>query len=142
MLTNWKDSKLIKREGEILSRIFGDKMDITQINQLISDLENVEPSMSNIRNLSALYTVRTNLSKVSVDTVTEELHDILPSYVDYISTKRKYQMHETSLEKVESDIQRLCKEIKEFLLILYRNTDTAEERECIIQMLKSIFENF
>ena len=117
-------------------------MDITQINQLISDLENVEPSMSNIRNLSALYTVRTNLSKVSVDTVTEELHDILPSYVDYISTKRKYQMHETSLEKVESDIQRLCKEIKEFLLILYRNTDTAEERECIIQMLKSIFENF
>ena len=56
-------------------------MDISTINDLIDELENSETSLSNIRNLSALYTVKAHLlGTPNYDTTTKELSDILPSY--------------------------------------------------------------
>ena len=74
-------------------------MKIETLNNMIADLENSEESLSNIRNLSALYMVRNN---INVDKVTNELNDVLPSYMQYVKIKREYQMGETSKEKIAS----------------------------------------
>lgn len=116
-------------------------MDINIINDLIADLEQAEEtSLSNARNLSALYIVRnqmTNKDMIQSD-VTKELHDILPSYKRYIDMKRRYQMQETTKESVLSYMKQLCIEIKEFIRTLYSSTDMPEERTMIQQMLKEI----
>lgn len=114
-------------------------MDITTINGLIDELENTETSLSNIRNLSALYTVKTHmLGTPKFDNTSKELSDIFPSYINYINTKRKYQLHEITDEALYIALQSLCTEIKEFIQALYSGTDTQKERELIIAMIKEI----
>lgn len=115
-------------------------MDIKTINELIRELESSETSLSNIRNLSALYNVRTYLlhNTIKTDNTTKELGDILPSYLGYIDTKRKYQLHEITDEAVYIAMSAVCKEVKEFVQTLYSGTDTPKERELIKQMIKEI----
>lgn len=111
-------------------------MDITLINDMIDELENSDTSLSNIRNLSALYNVKSHMKKE--DNATKELSDILPSYLDYIDTKRGYQLHKTSADEVYTAMQSVCSEIKEFIRALYRGTDTPKEREIIMRMIKEM----
>lgn len=116
-------------------------MDINTINNLIKDIENSETTLSNIRNLSALYNVRNILlnNKEETQTQTEtELKDILPSYLGYINIKRKYQLHKTTNENVIIAMKALCNEIKEFIQTLYSSTDTPQERDIIKEMLKEM----
>ena len=114
-------------------------MDIHIINETIEELENAEPSLSNIRNLSALYNVKSHiLGSPKFDNTSRELSDILPSYIDYIDKKRKYQLHEITDEAVYISLKSVCKEIKEFIQALYSGTDTPKEREMIQQMIKEI----
>ena len=116
-------------------------MDINTINNLIKDTENSETTLSNIRNLSALYNVRNTLlnNKEETQTQTEtELKDILPSYLGYINIKRKYQLHKTTNENVIIAMEALCNEIKEFIQTLYSSTDTPQERDIIKEMLKEM----
>ena len=114
-------------------------LNITTINDLIDELENDNMSLSNIRNLSALYNVKTHLlGSNNYDNTTKELKDILPSYLQYIETKRKYQLHEATDEAVYINMKELCREIKEFIQTLYSGTDTSKEREMLKQMLKEI----
>ena len=116
-------------------------MDINIINNLIEDTENSETTLSNIRNLSALYNVRNILlnNKEETQTQTEtELKDILPSYLGYINIKRKYQLHKTTNENVIIAMKALCTEIKEFIQTLYSSTDTPQERDIIKEMLKEM----
>lgn len=116
-------------------------MDINTINNLIKDTENSETTLSNIRNLSALYNVRNTLlnNKEETQTQTEtELKDILPSYLGYINIKRKYQLHKTTNENVIISMEALCNEIKEFIQTLYSSTDTPQERDIIKEMLKEM----
>lgn len=114
-------------------------MDINTINSLIDELEDSESSLSNIRNLSALYTVKAHLLGTSnYDSTTAELNDILPSYIQYIEAKKSYQMHKTTSKDVCINMQKLCKEIKDFIQTLYSNTDMPEERKLIKQMIKEI----
>lgn len=115
-------------------------MDINTINNLIKDTENSETTLSNIRNLSALYNVRNILlNKEETQTQTEtELKDILPSYLGYINIKRKYQLHKTTNENVIIAMKALCTEIKEFIQTLYSSTDTPQERDIIKEMIKEM----
>lgn len=114
-------------------------MDINTVNALIDELEESDTSLSNIRNLSALYTVKAHLLGTSnYDSTTAELNDILPSYLQYIDAKRDYQMYKTTAKDVCINMQKLCKEIKEFIQTLYSNTDMPEERKIIEQMVKEI----
>lgn len=116
-------------------------MDISVINNLINDFENSDTSLSTIRNLSALYNVKTHLLQSNQDLAnktTKELSDILPSYIQYINAKRRYQLHEITDETVYINMKELCKEIKEFIQALYSGTDTEKERELLKQMIKEI----
>ena len=114
-------------------------MDINTINNLIKDTENSETTLSNIRNLSALYNVRNILLNNKEETRTEtELKDILPSYLGYINIKRKYQLHKTTNDNVIIAMKALCTEIKEFIQTLYSSTDTPQEQEIIKEMLKEM----
>lgn len=114
-------------------------LNISTINDLIDELENGDTSLSNIRNLSALYNVKSHLlGTQTYDSTTKELKDILPSYLQYIETKRKYQLHEISEDAVYVNMESVCQEIKEFIQALYSGTDTPREREILNRMIKEI----
>lgn len=115
-------------------------MDINTINTMIKDLEGSEVTLSNVRNLSALYTVRNNVTEI--DKVTDELNDVLPSYMQYVKVKREYQMGETSKEKIASYLLQVCKEVEDFIHALYSGTDTPEERDVIRQLITNIKRTF
>ena len=117
-------------------------MSVQEINDLIADLEESDSSLSNIRNLSSLYIVRKHLLENSMDNVTNQLDDILPSYIEYVKIKRKYQLNELTEQAVYLSMQQVCKEIKEFLHILYSNTDTPKEREMIRNLIDHLKEAF
>lgn len=104
-------------------------MKIDIINEMIDDLEQAEESLSNVRNLSALYNVRANLlGSTKFDKTAKELNDILPSYNQYIEVKRKYQLKEVTADALYTAFNSLCSEIQEFLHTLYSCTDTEQER--------------
>ena len=114
-------------------------MNLEIINEMIDELEQSEPSLSNVRNLSALYNVRANLLGTNrFDKTSKELSDILPSYLQYIDTKRKYQLHEVSEELLYNNMKELCREIKEFVQMLYSGTDTQTERDILQRTIKEI----
>lgn len=114
-------------------------MDINIINDMIDDLEKAEPSLSNVRNLSALYNVRANLlGTTRFDKTTKELSDILPSYLQYIDIKRKYQLHEVNDEALYLNMKELCREIQEFIRALYSGSDTQKERDMLRQLIKDM----
>ena len=109
------------------------------INDLIDELENGDTSLSNIRNLSALYNVKSHLlGSNRYDNTAKELGDILPSYLQYIDTKRRYQLHEITDELLYINMKELCREIKEFIHALYSGTDTQQERDMLKQLIKEI----
>lgn len=114
-------------------------MNIETINDMIDDLEQAETSLSNIRNLSALYNVRTQiLGTNKFNKTTKELSDILPSYLQYIEIKRKYQLHEVTEDVLYNNMKELCREIKEFIQSLYSGTDTQQERDMLMQVIKDM----
>lgn len=114
-------------------------MNINAINDLIDELENADTSLSNIRNLSALYNVKTHiLGTNQYDSTTKELSDVLPSYLQYINVKRRYQLHEITEDSLYASMKELCKEIKEFIHALYSGTDTPKERELLEQIIKEM----
>lgn len=115
-------------------------MNLNIINELIDDLEKEDASLSNIRNLSALYNVKSHLlGTEKYDSTVKELKDILPSYLSYVDIKKQYQLHKLPEQELYSAMEILCKEIKEFLLMLFSSTDTEAERKflhIIIEELK------
>lgn len=113
------------------------------INELIDDLEQSDTSLSTVRNLSALYNVKSHiLGTKNYDTITKELSDVLPSYLLYINLKKKYQLHEINEEAVYASMKDLCKEIKEFIQTLFSGTDTEQERTLIKSFIKELIEAF
>lgn len=116
-------------------------MNIKDIDKEISTLENSVYSLSNVRNLSALYNVREHLSNAiqsKPDALQRELDDILPQYRLYCDIKRQYQLGKTSEEDVIRAMRNVCKEIYEFLLLLYQNTDMSIERKQLKSMLNDL----
>ena len=108
---------------------------------MISELENnEETSLSNIRNLSALYNVKAHIIETQKDKTTKELNDILPSYLIYVDTKRRYQLKEITETNVLLQLGNVCHEIQEFMQTLYSGTDTPEERRIIQDLIKNLKE--
>ena len=106
-------------------------MNMKEITNTIEELENGNTTYDNCIKLSALYTVRDNLKS---DT-RKELDDILPQFKMYAAVKEKYQLGELHKEDLEFAIHSLCRDIEEFLEVLYHNTELPEERTSIHDML-------
>ena len=141
VLKNFKDNFIMG--GYIPPYFMEIIMDIKMINDLIDELEQEDLSLSNIRNLSALYTVKKQiLGNISFDNVVKELNDILPSYEQYINIKRKYQMRETTINNVETELKNVCREIKEFIQTLYSGTDDNSERILIKNLVEELRKTF
>lgn len=119
-------------------------MDLNKINDMIDELETSEPSFSNIRNLASLYIVKSHLlgDKNYSNTNVKELDDILPSYLQYLETKRKYQLHEINEDSVIIHLNQVCKELNDFLHLLYSSTDTAKERTILNNFIEKLKEAF
>lgn len=115
-------------------------MNLDEIDNTISSLEKSETTFSNCERLAHLYVVREHLS--NIDKVVSEYNDILPSYKKYCEVKAKFQRNEISESCVGKYMSRVCQEIYEFLLILYNNTDTQDERDNIKTMLYNIQNRF
>lgn len=116
-------------------------LSISTINDLINDFENGDTSLSNIRNLSALYNVKSHLlGSNKFDRTAKELNDILPSYINYTDAKRKYQLKEITETNVLLQLGNVCQEIKEFISTLYHSTDTPEERKIIKTLVSQLKE--
>ena len=111
----------------------------SEVNDAIKELQESSLTLSNARNLSALINVRDYLQNVTQsvpDSLERELNDILPQYKEYCAVKRQYQLGRATDDSVVASMRLVCKEVKEFLLILYQNTDTQIERNMIKRMLK------
>ena len=113
-------------------------MNLAEVNEAINELRNSCLTLSNARNLSALINVRDylqNATQRKPDSLERELNDILPQYKEYCAVKRQYQLGRATDDLVVASMRLVCKEVKEFLLILYQNTDTKIERNMIKRML-------
>ncbi len=122
-------------------------MDLDLINNTIEELENSDTTFINCQNLASLYAVRENYKLRSSlltedEAVAKELSDLFPQYRKYREIKRKYQLNELSEKAVTSSMELLCKELQEFLMILYRNSDLPEERKSIKCTLDSVISEY
>lgn len=96
-------------------------LDLEEINNTISELENGETTFDTCIKLAALYTVRDKQSE-SVSEVEKELDDILPAYRKYVDVLKAYQMGNSSDSALLDCMQLLCQEIQEFIISLYSST--------------------
>ena len=119
-------------------------MELNKLNEMIDELETSEPSFSNIRNLSSLYIVKSHLLGDTnyLNATVKELNDILPSYLQYLDTKRRYQLHEINEDSIAIQLNQVCKELNDFLHLLYSSTDTTNERAVLNNFIENLKETF
>ena len=118
-------------------------MNLVEVNKEINELLNSPLTLSNARNLSALIVVQSYLQNAiqsEPDSLKQELNDILPRYKEYCEVKQRYQRNQASDDELIIALRRVCKEVKEFLLILYQNTDLQIERTMIKNMVSEVRE--
>ena len=117
-------------------------MDIQAIQDNITELENDDTTVDNVKELALLYIVRDNFKKSlksnGNDKIIEEYNDILPQYRRYIEIKKEYQLGNISEKPVERAIKQVCKEICEFIHTMYISTDMPAERTYIKEMLENL----
>lgn len=113
-------------------------MDIKLINDAIYTLERSDTTLETIADLANLYIVQ---ERLQVNTVKQELDDILPAYSEYINIKKDYQMGKVSEGAVIKAIKSVCTEIQEFISTLYNCTDMNKERKIIKETTTFIYEN-
>lgn len=120
-------------------------MDIIAINDAIDSLENSDTTVENVAELASLYICRSNLEtglKSTIDDIKQEYEDILPYYLKYRDIKRRYQRNEAIDSEVIQGIKDVCRELKEFIDILYQCTDMNKERLCIKDMIHSLAKKY
>ena len=114
-------------------------LDLEEISNTIEELESGTTTFDNCIKLASLYIVRENLNNVNLtanfnessvvnDEVVKELNDIFPQYHEYVETKRMYQLKQTTHEAVVEKLGYVCKELEEFVNVLYSSTESPEER--------------
>lgn len=110
---------------------------LDEIHDAIEEIEERGVTFQNCERLAALYTIVDHqLNKVNP--VIQEYSDILPSYQLYCRIKRKYELKEVTDEALRVAAKTLCDEIKDFLLVLYGNTNTDLERAELKKLLNSL----
>ena len=115
-------------------------MDISLIDRTIEELEDSDTTFPNCADLASLYIVRNFYKPKSYSSVESELNDIAPSYKKYCDIKRKYQLNEITYDHVINSMRNVCREISEFIMTLYSNTESREERELLTNLLVSLSE--
>ena len=115
-------------------------LDINEIQNTIKQLEDGDTTFDACIKLASLYIVADRLN-VS-DEVESELSDILPAYQIYKEVKRRYQMNDTTFDKVLSSLAILSQEIDEFIDTLYTGTDDVKERHIIEETLSKLSRNY
>lgn len=121
-------------------------MNMPDILKAIYELENAETTFSNCEKLAHLYIIRqmhidglkTMVEPLPADQIKRELSDIFPYYEKYCDAKKQYQLNHTDKENVLNTLQSLCREVLEFIQVLYSNTDMPEERHIIVEILNNI----
>lgn len=116
-------------------------MDIKIVEEMIEELEDSDTTYANVTDLASLYTVRDKLTQPT-DGITKELNDILPAYTAYKEVKRNYQLNGIDKSKVIQQMEFVCKELKDFVGILYSSSDLSEERELILNTIKQLDNKF
>ena len=99
-------------------------------------------SKGNITAMNAAIEAMRRSNMKPKDIARKELDDILPSYIDYIGSKRKSAMTLISDEYTCINMQRLCKEIKDFIQSLYTGTSSDAERNVIKKLIADLKEAF
>ena len=122
-------------------------LSLDEIDGMITELENTLQSFTDLQRLADLYIIKdaqkkrlTSLANTN-DATLQELNDILPQFKNYCMIKKRYQLNELPKQTVIYAMKDVCKELNEFVHILYSNTDTPEERteiENFIQNLNSL----
>ena len=128
-------------------------VNIDEIRATIAELENSDTTFENCHKLADLYIVdmfyhsrsknATEINLVSLTateerTIEQELNDLFPYYKKYADTKRKYQLGQLPETLLQKDLENLCREIEEFLHILYNNTHTKEERTTLKNLISNL----
>lgn len=120
-------------------------MDLYLIDSTIDELEQGETTFANCEKLASLYIIKEHFKQYPpvlrglYDEIEDELNDIAPQYRTYCEIKREYQLGKTTKEAVIKSIKGVCKEIEEFLQLLYSNTDMPEEREQLKLFINKIY---
>ena len=117
-------------------------LNLEEINNTIEQLENGDTTFDACIKLASLYVVKEHISNKSVDTVINELNDIMPAYIQYKKIKREYQLGNIVETAVINQISRVCNEISEFISTLYSGTDIPVERDIIISMLSDLSKQY
>lgn len=119
-------------------------LDLKLIETTIKELEAEGTNFMNCEKLSHLYICRDNLLKSlePVDEVQRELDDILPYYTRYREIKKRYQLNQALDIEVIQGIKDVCKELKEFIEVIYSNTDMNKERVCIKEMIRELAQKY
>ena len=76
--------------------------------------------------------------KCSID---KEYADIQPRYHEYCDVKREYQQNNIPVSALETSVVYLCKEIKEFMQVLYSNSDTEFEKTAFENVLREMLDS-
>lgn len=113
-------------------------MGIAEIEQGIEELKNSGTTYQNCAKLADLITCMEYFKRTDKDAVIAEYGDILPAYRAYSKTKKQYQMKEIGEQNLIVSMQAVCKEVQEFILSLYQNTEAPQERQDIIKMIDSL----
>jgi len=120
-------------------------MDLYLIDSTIDELERGDTTFVNCERLASLYIIKEHYQKYPLvlrglyDEVEEELNDIAPQYKSYCEIKRDYQLGKTTKEAVIKAMHGVCKEIEDFIQLLYSSTDMPEERDELKQLINKIY---
>ena len=119
-------------------------LSLDEIDGMITELENTLQSFTDLQRLADLYIIKdaqkSRLNSI-VDTsnvTLQELNDILPQFKNYCMIKKRYQLNELPKQTVVYAMKDVCKELNEFVHILYSNTDMQEEREEIKNLIANL----
>ena len=111
----------------------------------IQEMKAREPTPQNMRDVALLelwvYSKKDDSRStpiVSNMEIVKETKEILPAYFLYTDYKKKYQLKEVTEEKMLDSLKALTNELLDLINIIYRNTDTIEERNLIKQLLSKI----
>lgn len=116
-------------------------MNIQEINNTITELENGDTTFASCQKLASLYIVKEHLQNAENKTdniVVKEFNDILPMYSNYCSIKKQYQLNQVTEQAVHTAIQDVSREIKEFIQTLYANVDTEIEKQELVKMITEL----
>ena len=111
----------------------------------LDEMKSKEPTAQNMRDVALLELwlvlkekERKILPEIRTLESTKGTKGILPAYFTYIETKRNYQLKESNKEKMLDSLKTLSEELKDLIKILYRNTDTIEERQILNTLISEI----